>query len=82
MYLSTASGSSRENRASKSSRDKPVCFDKVSNTKLRRCHGFVGACADPGVSRFTVTALLETIHKFAEPAAQDPTGTGTAETAT
>ena len=29
-----------------------------------------------------LTALLETIHKFAEPAAQDPTGTGTAETAT
>src|SRR5215211_9319914 len=32
VYLSTASGSSRDSLASSSSRDNPVCFDNVSNT--------------------------------------------------
>src|SRR3546814_106846 len=32
VYLSTASGSSRQSLVTSSSRDKPVCLDRVSNT--------------------------------------------------
>src|SRR4026207_561033 len=49
VYLSTASGSSRQSLVSNSSRDRPVCVDKVSNTSgpIARCswavvHGSLG----------------------------------------
>ena len=55
MYLSTAAGSSRHSLESSSSRAKPVCFDRVSNTsgprllKLGRRTRFVRARFDPGL---------------------------------
>ena len=46
VYLSTASGSSRESRASSSCRDNPVCLDKVSSTSgpiaCSNCGGVTG----------------------------------------
>ena len=87
MYLSTASGRSRDSLASSSSRDKPVCFSNVSNTsgdrllELGRRARFVRSRFDPGLRGLRLAALLEALNELAEPTAQNSTGTGTAETA-
>jgi hypothetical protein len=41
---------------------------------------FVGSGVDPGLCGFALAALLEALHKFAEPTTEDPAGAGTAET--
>jgi hypothetical protein len=85
VYLSTASGSSQDSLASTSSRDSPVCFDKVSNAsgpialfELGRDDWLVGARSDLGLRGFDMAALLKAVHEFAESTAQEPASTGTA----
>src|SRR5262245_33284544 len=56
-------------------------FRSNSLLDLSRCYRFVGPCAYTGLGLIALTALLETIHKFTEPATQDAAGSGTAETA-
>ena len=77
MYLSTASGSSRQSLESRSSRAKPVCFDRVSNTS-----GPIACSSSAGVMVQIIPTASGVIAKddFAEPATKNPASTGTTET--
>ena len=84
VYLSTASGSSRQSLVISSPRDRPVCLDKVSNTSgpiarssWSAVHGWLG----PVLTQDFAVSLwpLEALHKFVEPTTEDPAGVSAAE---
>ena len=72
MYLLTASGSSLDNLMSRSSRDNPVCLDKVFSTSgpiaCSSCGGAICWLGPDPTHYFrgcTLPALLEAFHELA-----------------
>ena len=79
MYLSTASGNSRESRERISSRESPVCWVGRQHVrsnrllKLVQLNGLIGSVPNPGVRDLALAVPLEVVHQLAQATAKQPT---------